>query len=150
MLDFTPSERRVIIIITVILLGSAGLQFVRKSITEPEAIDYYHADSIFTRRSHQAHLIQTYKQDEKYSETGSNRQTLKAAETPAPHGRLNINTASAEDLIQLPRIGPAMAKRIIAYRKQNGPFHSLAELCKVKGIGSKTLARIKPYLQDPD
>jgi len=150
MLDFTPSERRVIIIITVILLGSAGLHFVRKSITEVESIDYHHADSIFTRRSHQAHLIQTYNQDEKSSKNGSNQQTLRAAKASAPHGRLNINTASAEDLIQLPRIGPAMAKRIVTYREQNGPFHSIDELCKVKGIGLKTLIRIKPYLRDPD
>jgi len=150
MLDFTPSERRIIIIITVILLSSAGLQFIRKSISEVETIDYHRADSIFSRRSHQTHLAQAHHQDEKQAENGLYPLTLKSAEKSIPEGRLDINRASIEELIQLPRIGPAMAKRIVSYRNEHGPFHTIDELGKVKGIGSKTLARIKPYLQDTE
>ena len=59
---------------------------------------------------------------------------------------VNINTADKETLIQLPGIGPVTADAIIAYRKDNGNFKNNEELTKVKGIGDKTLARIKPYL----
>ena len=57
--------------------------------------------------------------------------------------KININAATEGELIRLPRIGPALAKRIMAYRQKNGPFHSTQELRNVKGIGEKTLSVIK-------
>ena len=60
---------------------------------------------------------------------------------------VNINTAGEAELVKLPRIGPAIAKRIIAFRKINGPFKSIEDLQQVKGIGKKTINNIKPYLQ---
>ena len=58
----------------------------------------------------------------------------------------NVNTASAEQLQRLPRIGPALAGRIIEYRQQHGRFQSAAELVEVKGIGEKTLEKLAPYV----
>lgn len=60
---------------------------------------------------------------------------------------VNINTADKALLIQIPGIGPVTADAIIQYRKDNGQFKSLDELTKVKGIGDKSLAKFKPYLQ---
>ena len=60
---------------------------------------------------------------------------------------LDINTAIKSDLIQLPKIGPVMAGRIIKYRDVNGPFKTFEDLLKIKGIGSKTLDQLKPYIQ---
>lgn len=60
---------------------------------------------------------------------------------------VNINSASKEELTLLPGIGPVTAEAILAYRKDNGKFSSIDELTKVKGIGDKTLAKLKPYLQ---
>ncbi len=60
-------------------------------------------------------------------------------------GRVNINTASAEQLMLLPRIGPAVAGRIIEFREQNGSFKQVADLMLVKGIGEKTFTLIEPY-----
>ncbi len=57
-----------------------------------------------------------------------------------------INDAEEDDLRQLPGIGPSKAKAILEYRDQNGPFESLNDLTKVKGIGPKTLARLRPFL----
>lgn len=57
----------------------------------------------------------------------------------AADGRININTADAAGLEQLPGVGPAIAARIIAWREQNGPFRSVDELTAVSGIGQKTL-----------
>ena len=58
---------------------------------------------------------------------------------------VNINTASKKELDALPGIGETLAQRIIDYRSANGPFSTVDELTKVKGIGAKTLEKLKPY-----
>lgn len=60
---------------------------------------------------------------------------------------VNINTADKETLTLLPGIGPVTAEAILAYRQANGDFKSIDDLTKVKGIGEKSLAKLKPYLQ---
>ena len=59
---------------------------------------------------------------------------------------VNINTASSEQLQQLPRIGPAMAARIIEYRTQNGKFRNKEDLMRVRGIGEKTFRNLKDMI----
>lgn len=59
---------------------------------------------------------------------------------------LNINTASAEELQTLPSIGPQTAQKIIQYREENGDFTSVDALTEVKGVGEKTLEKVKPYI----
>lgn len=61
-------------------------------------------------------------------------------------GQINVNTAGASRLEELPGIGPALAERIIAHRDANGPFASLDALANVKGIGEKTLEDLRPHI----
>ncbi len=59
---------------------------------------------------------------------------------------LNINNASAKELQSLPSIGENMAKRIIEFREVHGRFASVQELTEVKGIGEKTLEKLRPFI----
>jgi competence protein ComEA len=62
-------------------------------------------------------------------------------------GKININTATLEEIQLLPGIGESMAKSIVAYRTSHGHFGSVNDLEKVKGIGKKKLAKLRPYLK---
>mgnify|MGYP006278810189 CR=1 FL=1 len=59
---------------------------------------------------------------------------------------MDPNTASPAELELLPHIGPVLAKRIVAQRRSAGAFRRIEQLERVRGIGPKTLARIRPYL----
>ena len=61
----------------------------------------------------------------------------------APEAKININTASADELTTLPGIGPSYAQRIVEHREKNGPFKRVEDLLNVRGIGDKTFERIK-------
>src|SRR5580765_8447514 len=59
---------------------------------------------------------------------------------------INLNTATKEELVALPGIGPAKAQAILDYRAAHGPFKSLEELKDVKGIGAKRFEKLKGEL----
>lgn len=61
-------------------------------------------------------------------------------------GVVNINSASVEQLMFLPRVGESKAQRIIEYRTKT-PFKSVNELARVKGIGLKSLRYLKPFIR---
>ena len=58
---------------------------------------------------------------------------------------LNINQLSEKELEFLPGVGPSVAKRIVQYRQEHGPFQNIASLLNIKGIGKKTLARFSSF-----
>jgi competence protein ComEA len=60
---------------------------------------------------------------------------------------LNVNAASAEELTQLPGVGRGLARRIIEYRNQNGPFQSVDDLQNVSGIGPSKFERLAPFVK---
>jgi competence protein ComEA len=71
---------------------------------------------------------------------------IAAAPVQAAEGKVNINTASMEQLQLLPRIGPSVAQRILEHRKANGPFKAAEDLMLVRGVGEKSFETLKPYL----
>lgn len=61
-------------------------------------------------------------------------------------GRLDLNTATAEELELLPHIGPAKAQAIIEIRETEGPFRNIDEIVRVPGFGEKTRDRLAPFI----
>lgn len=68
------------------------------------------------------------------------------SEKETPIAKININTASREELQTLTGIGEVIAGRIVEYREQNGKFRSIEELVEVKGIGEATLNSIRDMI----
>jgi competence protein ComEA len=59
--------------------------------------------------------------------------------------QVNINTAEADQLEELPEVGPATAESIVEYRRTNGLFRSVDELEEIPGIGPATIEQIEPF-----
>lgn len=70
-----------------------------------------------------------------------------SGQAPAGDGLLDLNNADQAALETLPRIGPALAQRIIEWREQNGRFRSVDDLLGVPGIGEKLLAGIREQVR---
>ena len=66
---------------------------------------------------------------------------------PAPSGRLDLNSASAEELAALPNIGPSRAAAIVAHREREGPFASIEDLQDVSGIGERITDSIRDLVE---
>lgn len=64
-----------------------------------------------------------------------------------PNGLVNLNSASADQLEQLPGVGASTAQKIIAYRTQHGPFQTIDDLRSIKGFGSKRIDRIREWVE---
>ena len=61
-----------------------------------------------------------------------------------------MNRAGASELDALPGIGPVLARRIVEYRRQHGPFRSVEELRAVRGLGPRLLERLRPRVSVGD
>jgi len=127
---------------------------------EPE-FDYSDSDSIFAAKSAQLAaerelILQRYRPTEGIKPTETTLVDVKA-DTIQPDSTnestmvvsdslININTASAEKLQELPGIGPAYSTRIVEWRNKNGQFVSKEQLLEIKGIGEKRLEAIQPLI----
>jgi len=157
MFNLTSNERRAIILTAFVILAASSIQILQPHIEKKNVLDYRVSDSIFSRlsytdtinKSQDIDIINTRTSgNETESITSTNKRNTTNSPSSFPKlASIDINCASSQELQQLPRIGPAMARRIIEYRERNGPFQSYKDLLKVKGIGKKTLEKIKPYIK---
>jgi len=136
---FTRSEAIVIVFIaSVIAVGSLIMEVQSKDTAPGTDIRqaYAEADSVFEARSTAVHAV-----------SGDSSHGMDHRMASQPAGRmLNINSASASELIALPGIGPATAEKILRYREEHGRFVSVEDLTKVKSIGPKKLDNIRQFI----
>ena len=71
---------------------------------------------------------------------------IKKEEITGTQITININTAGKDELVLLPNVGPVTAERIIRYREDYGLFDPIDDLTRVKGIGPKTLEKLKAFV----
>ena len=88
---------------------------------------------------------QTIEIQEEIKNQNSNLAKYNANNGTEQQSKVNLNTANEEELQIAPGIGPSKAKAIIEYRNEYGNFESVDELIEIKGIGDKTLLKIRDY-----
>ena len=140
MQGLTPSEKKGVIVIVIVITLASIIRLVKPFVYNPDTFDYSASDSIFTRISLSKYVDIQHNSDEKTKSTKEKQKAL-------PLSSIDINKANKSELQKLPRIGPAIAQRIIDYRSIHGKFSSHGDLKKIKGIGIKTLDNIRPYLK---
>ncbi|MFO7799260.1 ComEA family DNA-binding protein [Rhodohalobacter sp.] len=160
-LQIKRSERIAISLLMVLtVLMTFAYSFTDLIFPEPE-FDYSVSDSIFAAKSAQLAseremILERYRpvDDVKISETSLIHvqidtipaDSTKESTMAVSDSLININTASAEKLQELPGIGPAYSKRIVEWRLKNGLFVSKEQLLEIKGIGEKRLEAIQPLI----
>lgn len=133
------TRQEAVVLISLLSLYGAGLiiQHVRTSLLPVDSAFYAPGDSLF----------QVLSAAELESTGAPIIDVLADTLDIPPEFPLDLNTASAADLQYLPRIGPALSGRIVAFRKEIGAFDSVDQLLDVSGIGGKTLERLRPLVE---
>ena len=120
---FTRDERRALVFLGIVIAAGAVLRVVRARADAPGA-PIVAPDLPAGDLAKQARLA---------------RQALEATRPLMPGERVDLDTASAQQIERLPRVGPQLARRIVDEREAHGPFGSLEGLKRVSGIGPGTL-----------
>jgi competence ComEA-like helix-hairpin-helix protein len=74
------------------------------------------------------------------------RAAARLARPLAPGDRVDVDRADVTEITRLPRVGPALAQRIVAWRTAHGPFGSLERLDSVSGIGPRLIETLRPFV----
>lgn len=143
----TPEASALLFIAFVLLVGFSSQHFgLQKSAFGAEDYTSLHED--FAARSAAEPdsgeaVVAVDSTDEAATASPAPRSRRSAKQPPV---RMNLNTASERLLQRLPRVGPKIAERIIAYREAHGPFAEPSHIVRVRGIGPKTYEQMEPYL----
>lgn len=122
---FTRKEQGVLVFLSVCLVLGIGIRFYQQ---------------------HWAPLPDTKSENMQLLNRPENLKKLYQPKT-IPSAVIDINKADIGELQKIPGVGPVFSKRILDFREKNGKFFSVEDLLKVKGIGKKTLEKMRPFLQ---
>jgi competence ComEA-like helix-hairpin-helix protein len=134
-MEVTPQERTALVVIGLLLAAGLG---VRLAAPGPEPAVWEAEDAPGRTAAPRAEVQQAL------SEAARRALPLDPGEL------LDPNQVDAVELARLPRVGPAVAARIVAHREEHGPFRSRQELLAVRGVGPAVLEAISPYLSLPE
>lgn len=137
MLNLTRQERLVIQFLALFFVIGAAIHLYQEQRIRSEGIniDSSSVEAVEFRK-------EAARVDSIYFEAAATTETT--IEGSPENGRpINLNTATRSELMTLPRVGSVTADRIITYRESHGGFNNIDELLHIKGIGDKTLERIR-------
>jgi competence ComEA-like helix-hairpin-helix protein len=140
---FTRNEVALILFLSLSLMAGAGIRWIRSDGREgteiPTASRYAASDSEFAARSLAA-----------AADTGLPGPVTRShpfpRKPPLPAASVDINSATPAELVQLPGIGDAYARRIVAYRDGHGRFSRVDDIMRVAGIGPKKFQALRPFV----
>lgn len=127
-LALTKTERNVILFVTSVFVVGLAIRLYQETFPPRVEVDYSQSDSVFAALS------------------GAAQASVEEALPSKDNGRLDLNTATRQELVALPGIGTVTADRILMYRQYTGPFRSIEDLRKVRGITAKKLEQLKPLV----
>jgi competence protein ComEA len=122
-----PAEQRALLLLLALAVGGQGVRHLLTRPGEPPG---------------QVQLLATLSPGSPQAQRDSAMRQSRPLESGE---RIDIDRASAQELVRLPRVGPRLAKVILANREEQGPFGSLAGLDRVAGIGPGLLKVLAPY-----
>ncbi len=131
MLNLTRQERVVIQFLVLFFVIGLGIRLYRGWLAAKDSVEFPEISQEATEFRNEAVQVDSVYWVKKPAARQDNKV------------RINLNSATLEDLVKLSKIGKVSAQRIIDYRNEHGHFTSVDELLNVKGIGKKTLEIIK-------
>jgi competence ComEA-like helix-hairpin-helix protein len=128
----THTERNVILFLAITLLAGAGIRLYQTAFSSAPQVDYSASDSTFA-------TLSAVPEDSIAVITNSGSPVEKS-------DKLNINTATKEQLLDLPGIGEVTADRIVKYRSETGRFTTINDLRAIKGMSKKKIEHIRSLI----
>ncbi len=165
-LEINRSERITVSILMVFIIISSGIYYNHEPAVNYDKDHYENLERIFQERSQQLdqekqNILVRY-QPRNEIEAIRDTSDLIGNSTIQPESAkvsivetepvmnpeiININTANEEQLVTLPGIGPAYAKRIVEWREENGLFTEKEQLIEIRGIGERRLEQLLPFIE---
>lgn len=135
---FTKNEQKVFLFLSIVFLAGVSIKVYKAYFVQEPAhqFDYSASDKEFEERSKQLTALPSERKSADTQIIGQ-----------AAHKKIDLNTATRDDLVALPGIGEGIAEEILLYRDERGAFTSLDQLRKIKGIGAKKFEKLRPYIE---
>lgn len=165
-LEINRSERISVTILMIFIIIFSGIYYNHEPVVNYDPQYYENLERIFNEKSQQmeqerqsirvryqpVNEMEELRDQSELNETASIqpesvKESVEKAEPIMNPKIININTATEEQLITLPGIGPAYAKRIVEWREENGLFTEKEQLMEIRGIGERRLEQLVPFIE---
>ena len=136
---FTRNELTAVLVLSTVFLVGSAIKLWMPAVAirpAPPAFSYAALDSQFLALSRAP----------RDTASAPHRSSARKSTTTSAKQSIELNSATVDELQKLPGIGPAIAQRIVVYREEHGDFNEPGDVSSVRGIGPRTLERIRAYL----